>query len=171
MRWFSKLLVATLIALPIAANAQNLGPPAGGVVGIGSGVATQVSGLNPSGITSATSEMLGLGSSCTITPVNTTRIFFFISGELNGTVTAAQVIGHARFGTGTAPANGAAVTGTVVGSPTSGLVNPANWVTEGFAGGVVTGLTKGTTYWLDADLSATSGTGFLVQGQCTAFEF
>jgi hypothetical protein len=63
---------------------------------------------------------------------------------------------HVRFGTGTAPVNGAATTGTPL-SNTQSLVVPTA-ASQNFAlSVVVTGLTLGVPVWFDIALMPTGG--------------
>ena len=136
--------------------------------------ALQASPANPATTTSTSSVMAGLGSTCTITPVVTGRIRFEIKGVTStsgsGTVGSAY---KASFGTGTAPSNGAAFTGTQVGQeiPLASVAGNANvqWV----VGGVVTGLTLGTGVWLDTGYRANGGATTVTAANisCNAFEF
>lgn len=130
----------------------------------------QTSPANPTGTTSATQVMMGLGSTCTLTPVYSTRIHLMFQGSLNNAVTAAGSTTQARFGTGTAPTNGAAATGTTVGNTVISAVNPAAYLVPFSAGGIITGLTVGTAYWFDLGLSGTSGAS-LTNLSFSAFEF
>jgi hypothetical protein len=75
------------------------------------------------------------------------------------------------FGTGTAPSNGAATTGTQIANVV--LIDEAS---AGFHypvtnGGIVTGLTPGTAYWFDLNQSTTGGTVTLIDLSCNAMEF
>ncbi|MGH6955662.1 MAG: hypothetical protein ACREEW_03235, partial [Caulobacteraceae bacterium] len=81
------------------------------------------------------------------------------------------------YGTGTAPANGAAAAGTVAGA-TSGM-RVATTVSSGAEvrqswtpTAVVTGLTVGATYWFDVQQEATDGnfTASIFDASCSAFE-
>lgn len=116
---------------------------------------------NPTGVSGA-AVMMGIGSTCTITPKVSGEIQISLTGDL-GTGTSSGTIFRAqlRYGTGTAPANGTAVSGTAVGSElnftvtayTSGDRFPFSLF------GHVTGLTIGTAYWIDISLSCSTGTG------------
>jgi hypothetical protein len=78
-----------------------------------------------------------------------------------------------RYGTGAPPVNGAAPTGTVVGQTVAATSAVASQVLPYSAGGIVTGLTPGVTYWVDfAMLSQSSSSGANYQGlTCTIMEF
>ncbi len=75
---------------------------------------------NPAAIASATYQMNGLGvagaTAWTITPLITGRILLLAVGDLVENATAQTATVQLSFGTGSAPANAAAVTGTQVGA-------------------------------------------------------
>ena len=128
----------------------------GGVCLTGTGVRTQSTPANPASTTNLTGVMAGLAGS--ITPNLTGRIFLSISGtSANNTGNDGCVV-TPRYGTGTAPSNGNALTGTVAGN-TGGLTasNGANDFSAWTAQGLVTGLMTGTAYWLDVGEAASTG--------------
>jgi len=123
----------------------------------------------PTGTTSATAVMMGLAGS--ITPTRGTKIIIMASGQMaNSTINDGATV-DLRFGTGGAPTNGAAVTGTLVGiaQTSTSLVAASK---SGFCVmGKVTGLSVGTAYWLDLSLLAvTGGTATVTGVSLTAFE-
>jgi hypothetical protein len=134
---------------------------------------TTTTGLNPTSTTSTTDVMMGLGSTCHITPVNSTRIQVSFSGVLVNDHASGQVFAQIRFGTGTAPANGVAVTGTQVTPKVNILSAVANQGVTYSQTAIITGLTTGTAYWLDIALSSGNVGGssaFLQQALCAASE-
>jgi hypothetical protein len=103
--------------------------------------------------------MQGLGGYWKITPLQTGRVAIKITGQMVNGTTADGVKIQMAYGTGTAPANAATVTGTVVGSALT-------WTafTGLLAQGVpfhmyaiITGLTVGTAYWFDLQLADVTG--------------
>lgn len=132
------------------------------------GTVTQVNGLVLSAVTSTTPVMLGFGSSFTFTPKYSTRAIIQIQGQAGGSVPSATVIYQLKFGTGTAPVSGAAATGTSV----SAIVGytAVSGVTPACFGGVITGLTVGTAYWIDLAVDATSGSANLQNASFYAVE-
>jgi hypothetical protein len=66
----------------------------------------------PTGTTSATVVMMGVGGTCHITPVYSTRVRVFFSGTALNTNASGTGLVEVLYGTGTAPSNGVAVTGT-----------------------------------------------------------
>lgn len=132
-------------------------------------VLANVTTAAPTLTASATYVMMGLGATGTITPVQAGRIQIVINGNItatNGNSATAQL----SFGTGTAPINGAAVTGTQVGSQ---VVQTAltGYLTAPFSlTAVVTGLVVGTAYWLDLALKSSSGNVSVSQVSVSACE-
>lgn len=127
---------------------------------------------NPTGTTSATGLMMGLGvSTCRITTTYSTRLDVTIDGSiLNSSVGGISGI-NVRFGTGAGPANAAAPTGTVVGNTTS-YGNGGAVFQAGFSKHVIiTGLSAATTYWIDILVSASAGTSTPAGLTCSAMEF
>lgn len=122
-------------------------------------------GLNPTSTTSTTPVMMGLGTTLKITPTSSTRVkitlsFTVVSDKANG-----QVRFNLRQGTGTAPANAAAASGTAISSIQTFLAAVANQTGVLACSVVVTGLTVGTAYWFDMAVNAAnvSGAGAFVQ--------
>lgn len=112
---------------------------------------------NPTATTNTTGVMMGFGATVTITPTTSGIIRVWVSGNAqNGTIgdTCVSVI---RFGTGAAPANGAALTGSTIGQAVT-TTSTASGDKVGFALlGRTTGLTLGTTYWVDVALASGGG--------------
>ena len=74
------------------------------------------------------------------------------------------------FRTGTAPTNPTAVTGTSIGPLLPIASATANQSTSFSTGGIVTGLTAGTAYWLDLALDTNAGSGTIQAVFCNAYE-
>jgi len=110
---------------------------------------------NPAGTTSTTPVMMGLGIS--FTPLYSGRVKIIIAGEASNNTASDGFSISAAYGTGAAPANGAAATGTVVGNSVSGASAAANALLPFSIVAVITGLTVGTAIWLDMQLSAVTG--------------
>jgi hypothetical protein len=127
---------------------------------------------NPTGTTNtSTGVMMGLGGVCTIPPGATGRVFFQVSGIVENTVTGYGAYAQIRYGTGTAPANGASPSGSNVGAETTFSAPAAGYAVPFCLQGIVTGLTPGTTYWVDLFLAAvTGGTASVQRLSVTAFE-
>lgn len=117
-------------------------------------VSAQAYPANPAATASLTLVMMGLGSSCTITPGSSGKVLINMTGDI-ATNTAPVVANYGgRFGTGTAPGNGVAVTGTRFGSSTNDKsARPA--ASPGSLPWAITDLltlTPGTAYWFDIAL-------------------
>lgn len=129
---------------------------------------------NPTGISGTSNEMLGLGGTCTLTPKYSSRVLVTFDGsiEMSGTSYANMQV---RYGTGTAPINGAAVTGTQVGgTPQVGASSVADENTFRMFGRsvIITGLAPGTAYWFDLAIqNIGSQTTTLESITCNAMEF
>ena len=129
---------------------------------------SQASPSAPTGTNNTTGLMMGLAGA--ITPANT-RIFVTITGSVaNDTApNGAQV--QIRYGTGTAPVNGAALTGTTAGSLQQFTLSLSGQKVPFSVSAVITGLTAGTAYWLDTGLAAiTAGTATITQVSVSAFD-
>ena len=106
---------------------------------------------NPTGRNSTVGVMAGLGSLFKLTPAYSGRVFVIVAGRLGTNTAGVWAMCGISYGTGTAPANGAASTGTTVGANAISLsVGSAASATVPFTcQAVITGLTKGTAYWFD----------------------
>lgn len=131
----------------------------------------QANPSNPTGTASATGVMMGLGTTCSITPVYSTRVRFEIIGSLSNSSAGAGVQPKLMYGTGVAPANGAAFTGTALGQNVSFQPPSANNQAPFALAGLATGLTPGTALWFDVDLVAGAGTASIASLSCNAMEF
>lgn len=126
-------------------------------------------GTLPSLSSAVSSTMYGFG--ITFSTINSSRVHARISANVNQSANALGNKFQMIFGTGSAPTTGAAVTGTVVSNTfvqTQNLAaNP--WWDHLSA---ITGLTPGTTYWLDIanQIFASSGTCALANGSYTVYE-
>jgi hypothetical protein len=130
----------------------------------------QTGSLSPAATTSTTGVMQGLGlTGCTITPALTGRVHFEISGNLSNSTTTTPSLAL-RFGTGTAPSNGGAPSGTQLGALAKYTPVAAGSLGSFTLVGIQTGLTLGTAVWFDEDILSPTGAVTSVVG-CTAFEF
>lgn len=133
----------------------------------------QSSPANPTGTTDTTGKMMGLAGS--ITPAQTGRIMITICGNISNSTAAAGDGAKAqiRYGTGSAPANAGALTGTTAGPQVSMLLERAT-ASDPFPfslTAIVTGLTVGTAYWIDIALAAVAaGTGIITNLGISAVE-
>lgn len=114
---------------------------------------------DPAGFVSTSLQMLGLGSTCTYTPAGSGTVLVTVTGVFTDTTAETGQIA-ARYGTGTAPANAAAVTGTRFGGGSDPSIGPAAASRPvGFAfTGLITGLARGTACWFDLAVKGATGT-------------
>jgi hypothetical protein len=142
--------------------------------GGGGGTAQSTPG-DPTGTTNTTGLMMGLAGS--FTPLTSGRMLLTITGNLSSSGTSIGNGGktQARYGTGSAPANAAALTGTSVGSLVTSVneSTTANTKQPFSVTAVVTGLTVGTAYWLDLSLAqvGAGGTAAVTNLSISAIEF
>lgn len=107
---------------------------------------------NPLGTSNTALTMMGLGGAWTFTPNNTGKAIVIISGDATNTVSGSGFTWQIRYGTGAAPANGAALTGSVGSSPATNIP-PSGFAVPFSAQFVATGLALGTPYWFDLALA------------------
>jgi hypothetical protein len=114
---------------------------------------------NPTPTSSSTLVMMGFGSTATITPVTTGRLLIIITGDVfNVTAIADGAAFRGGYGTGSAPANGAAVSGAQCGPTSIKFVAATTAEKVPFTiSCIVTGLTLNSPYWLDVALSNITG--------------
>lgn len=137
----------------------------------GNGATLNAQPSNPTSTTSTTGVMAGVGGTCKITPLYSSRVFVAISmfgtNNTNGDGWEALI----RYGTGTAPANGVAPTGTVLTGSYGAIGLAANINNSITINGIATGLIPGTAYWIDlVQSSVTGGTTQLANLTCIAYE-
>jgi hypothetical protein len=138
----------------------------------------QASPANPTGTTSETLLMMGLGSTCKLTPVYSGRVILDFIGIASLTGSSTLNVGASYqvfFGTGTAPVNGAATTGTALGALKVVFVN-SSAADEGSLpfsfGGRIQDLSVGTPVWFDiAVKSDNGGLAGVTNLDCSANEF
>ena len=114
---------------------------------------------SPTGTTSTTHVMMGLGSTAVLTPVVSGNVMVTLWGNVANSAAAGTARVRLQYGTGTAPANGDALTGT------SACINSpqAQWLSTA-AGGyapfnltcMVSGLTLDTAHWFDAAVASSA---------------
>jgi hypothetical protein len=129
--------------------------------------------LTPSGATSsAVGVMMGMGATVTITPTRSGIVAVWFSTDVTSAVVGAGPQIQARFGTGTAPANGAAVTGSVAGGVATCVIAIAGGYLRLAQSYLLTGLTLGTPYWFDVSLKnfATAGSVTMQNGSWLLLE-
>jgi hypothetical protein len=114
--------------------------------------------LSPAGTTTTgPGVMMGMGATLKITPVRSGKVMLTIVGSMASSVAANSAVAVLYYGTGTAPANGVAPTGTSVGGLIVGHSATATYQLPFSASGLVTGLALGTQIWFDLRLNSSSG--------------
>ncbi len=114
-------------------------------------------------VTTTSTSLVMAGYGKTFTPKSTGRVLILLITEANNNTAGDGVSLQINYGTGTAPSSGAAVTGTQA-SPAASITAAAasaNVTVTLFA--IVTGLTIGTSYWLDLAYAAVTGGTAAVQ--------
>jgi hypothetical protein len=122
-----------------------------------SGALLQTTGVTPSGTTSTIGVMVGLAGA--FTPLRTGILLISITGAMYNTLASGATTIQIRYGTGTAPANGAALTGTGVGSQVVGKTQGAADYKPFNAISLVTGLTKNQAIWIDLSQKTDNASG------------
>lgn len=127
----------------------------------------------PTGTASTNLVMLGFGATCTATPQETGRLAFHFDGTYYFATAAATMTMAGLYGTGSAPSNGAVLTGTNAGSNTRQTVSGANLPFGYSREWTVTGLATGTQVWFDLAISTSSAADSLglSNNQCSVREF
>jgi hypothetical protein len=114
---------------------------------------------DPTGNATGTFLMMGLGTTCTFTPATTGKVEVTMCGVCLNTGGDGTFLKGA-YGTGTAPVNGAASTGTKwgVGADSEWTIKNAS-ASQGlpFSMTQVLTLTPGTAYWFDLPLAESGG--------------
>lgn len=132
----------------------------------------QAAPANPTGSSStAPGVMMGLGTTCKITPVYSGRAKFEIVATYANNTATVSSFSTLRFGTGTAPVNGVAATGTQIGNIVQNSSAVASATVTSPAQGIVTGLAPGTSYWFDLALYVNANASTVININCNAFEF
>ena len=99
------------------------------------------------------------GVALSFTPTKSGKVLILMIGDVSHDTATGTGIVSVRYGTGSAPATNAALTGTVGGTSIN-FSRPTGTVFKVpfTVGGYVTGLTINTAYWLDLGLTAGGGT-------------
>lgn len=113
----------------------------------------QASPNNPTGTTSTTGVMAGLNE--VFTPNWSGNLSVAIGGTHGSSAANDGCTTHIRYGTGTPPANGVALTGTALGSNQTSVAGTLLVPFSNVAS--IVGLSVGTTYWFDLSEAAVTG--------------
>jgi hypothetical protein len=129
---------------------------------------------NPTNLTNNAFRMFGLGSTIVITPLKSGKVQLIIKYMPGGTGTNGMNSYKIVYGTGVAPANGAAASGTIVGGTDSGgtTIAVAGTPPSIVRTIIVTGLTLNTAYWFDVQGAKNSGNSAVSMSgiECTLVE-
>ena len=135
--------------------------PAGGVLAgtypnpsLAKAAPVQLTPTNPGATASTTLVMMGLGASCAITPASSGKVLVIMTGEVFTNTALVVVTFGGRYGTGTAPVNGAAGTGTTF-AAAGNMTVQSTTLSAGipFCLQQLLTLTPGTAYWFDIAVS------------------
>lgn len=119
-------------------------------------VVAKSSPADPTG-TASTAAYVMMGLAGSVTPVLSGRVLILITGMAGNSTLADGCNMQISYGTGAAPANAAALSGTQVGAIKKMVASTAAGK-QGFAlAFVVTGLVAGTAYWIDLAVEAVTG--------------
>lgn len=130
-------------------TAQDL---ANSVQSLDAGAMTMSTPADPTQTSSATAVMMGLAG--TITPTRSGRVLVTVYGVVQNDTNGGQCAIRIRTGTGTAPTNGAALTGTAYGIQQTVTDPTANQPLAYSMTVAVTGLTLGVARWIDVSLGS-----------------
>ena len=114
---------------------------------------------NPTALTSASYKMYGLGSTIFLTPLNSGNVRLTVDFSPGGVGTSSLNSFVISYGSGAAPANGAAATGTVIGQICQGgaALSLSSTPAKAFWNLIITGLSVNTAYWFDVQGKIGSG--------------
>lgn len=118
-------------------------------------VTSQSTPANPALTASLVGVMMGLAGA--FTPIRTGSVLITVSGDVFNSIATDGATVQIRTGTGTAPANGVALTGTARGAQPGATSATAAAKTLFSITVIVTGLTLGVAIWIDLALAAVTG--------------
>lgn len=129
----------------------------------------QSSPSDPTGTTNTGGKMMGLAG--TVTPSATGNVLLLLAGDLTNDTSGDGAKVQLRYGTGAAPANGDALTGTTAGGLVQFIAAANNQRAPVGLHARISGLAVGVAVWLDVSLAAiTGGTAALSNVSLTAQE-
>lgn len=160
--------VALTLALAAPAGAQVKTVSSGRTSALSTAQATPGA---PTGTTNTSGLMMGLAGA--VTPKSTGNLLILVSGTISNNTASDGAKVQIRYGTGTAPANAAALTGTTAGGMPQFVPPATGGLKVPFAlNAVVTGLSVSTAYWIDVALAAiTGGTASISDVSVSVIEF
>jgi len=110
---------------------------------------------NPTGTASASYVMMGLALS--LAPEVASGAWVTADGQITNSANNGETDVVVCYGTGTAPLNGAAQIGTIVGQPARYKSTAANDFVPFSLTSLIPNLTSGATYWIDLAVKAVGG--------------
>lgn len=128
-----------------------------------SNAAVQSLPADPTATTSTTLVMAGLNGA--ITPTRTGRLLITLSGDMQNSTSGDGVKVQLAVGSGLAPVNGAALTGTAVGSTPTFLAAAAAQRVPFSVTGLVT-VPVGAGCWVDVSVAAVTGGTAALKNLC-----
>jgi hypothetical protein len=164
------LAFAALIALDWlgAAHAQAIKPGTSttlmGTLNAGWAASTTSTPSNPSSTSLTAGVMMGLAGA--LTPVASTQALVVVTGSVNNTTSGDGSTVQCRYGTGSAPANGASpTTGTALGNPVKFVnASSASELVPFVCIGIATGLAPNVPIWIDVALASVTGGTSTISG-------
>jgi hypothetical protein len=120
-------------------------------------VSLQTGLISPAATSSTAGVMAGLGA--TLTPVNSGKISVTICGSMKNTGANYVTTVRLYYGSGTAPVNGAALTGTVSGGIITGHTAFANAFLPYSVSAVLSGRPLNQPTWFDVSIATSNAAG------------
>jgi len=115
--------------------------------------------------------MMGFGSSWALTPTASGAVFVSIDGTIGTAASSGIPVYYLRYGTGTAPVFGAAVTGTTGSAQyTAYSVSSTVFDVALAVENILSGLVIGTDYWFDIVIATAGTTGSINNSNFIAYE-
>lgn len=111
---------------------------------------------NPAASASITLVMMGIGAIAAYTPASSGKVLIMVTCDHQTATAGVNNSVAGRFGTGVAPVNGAAVTGTRFGGSQDAVLGANTGTNRVFACIDILSLVAGTAYWFDLAASTTN---------------
>lgn len=128
---------------------------------------------NPGGSANTSGLMMGLGGTCKVTPATSGRVRFSIIGNVTNNNPNKTSTVQGRYGTGTAPNEGAALTVTLFNNGVVWATPSGSYYAPFAIEGIISGLSVGTQVWYDASVATNDSgtTSSIANLTCLAQEF
>lgn len=148
---FVDKIVKEYVSDAIANGPQGFQGPTGSI----STLTSFATSSDPSTTTSTTGVMMGFSQ--TITPVQSGKLLVLVCGDVDNNTNARGSLIQIRYGTGTPPTNGSALTGTPLGGLVCFFQNNSAIIAPFNLSGIISGLSIGVTVWIDISLASVTG--------------